>query len=138
MKIIICNSLWLTYEWDHSSDTALSTHMPILRYCKDFTNFLFCKPLAWLAMATKKDGISLERTCYFGYLGHIWPHPPKTKVSTYKKQCISTFKKSTWSLFSFLRYYILNNPAIWFIKDILVQNMITRIFQDQGLVVNYK
>ena len=63
-----------------------------------------------------------------------WSHPPKTIVSTCRKiWCLSTCKKSTWSLFSFLRNYTLKNPANWLAKSILVHNLRARISPDKGL-----
>ena len=65
-----------------------------------------------------------------------WSHPPKTIVSTCRKiWCLSTCKKSTWSLFSFLRNYTLKNPANWLAKSILVHNLRARISPDKGFVV---
>ena len=74
-----------------------STSSPMLywRYCKDM------------------------QTSYFGYFGHAWLHTPKTIKSTCTSLwCVSVCKKQTSSLTSFLRYYILKNPAIWLADSI--------------------
>ena len=61
-----------------------------------------------------------EQTCYFGYFGHAWLHPPKMIVSTYRRLwCLFTCQKYTSLFTSFLRYYILKNPAIWLGDNIL-------------------
>ena len=44
-------------------------------------------------------------------------------------------KKWTSSFTSFLRYYMLRNPAIWLADTILAQ---PKILQDMGLVVKYQ
>ena len=59
------------------------------------------------------------QTSYFGYFGHAWLHTPKMIVSTCTRLwCLSVCKKQTSSFTSFLRYYILKNPAIWLADNI--------------------
>ena len=59
------------------------------------------------------------QTSYFGYFGHAWLHTPKMIVSTCTRLwCLSVCKKQTSSFTSFLRYYILKNPAIWLADSI--------------------
>ena len=74
-----------------------STSSPMLywRYCKDM------------------------QTSYFGYFGHAWLHTSKMIISTCTRLwCLSVCKKQTSSFTSFLRYYILKNPAIWLADSI--------------------
>ena len=74
-----------------------STSSPMLywRYCKDI------------------------QTSYFGYFGHAWLHTLKMIKSTCTRLWwLSVYKKQTSSFTSFLRYYILKNPAIWLADSI--------------------
>ena len=65
----------------------------------------------------------MHMTSYFGYFGHAWLHTPKMIVSTCTRLwCLSACKKYTSSFTSFLRYYILKNPAIWLADSIQNQN----------------
>ena len=74
----------------------------------------------------------LLQTCYFGYYGHAWPHPPKAIAPTCKKLwCLSTTKNQLdpsifWELY-FKESY---NP--WLVKIILGNNSRTRIWPDMG------
>ena len=91
------------------------TRMLFWRYCKDI------------------------RTSYFGYFGHAWLHTPKMIVSTCRRfRCLSACQKYTSSFTSFLRYYILKNPAIWLVDSILAHYSKTRTLPDMGLVVKYQ
>ena len=94
-----------------------------MRYHNDNANLLFLVLWAWLAMATKKDGISLSKTLMFifilqikyitdlfleilpkyckfvsfGYFGHEWLCPHKADNSSCGKVwCISVGKKPTY------------------------------------------
>ena len=79
------------------------------------------------------------QTSYSGFFGHAWLRTPKMIISTCRKrQCLSACQKYTSSLTSFLRYYILKNPAIWLADSILTHNSSTRIMPDMGLVVKYQ
>ena len=79
------------------------------------------------------------QTSYFGYFGHAWLHTPKIIVSTCRRlRCLSACQKHTSSFTSFLRYYILKNPAISLADSILVHNSRNRILPDMGLVVKYQ
>ena len=50
---------------------------------------------------------------YFGYFGHAWLYTAKMIVLTCRIfQCLSACQKQSSSFSSFLRYYILKNPAI--------------------------
>ena len=54
------------------------------------------------------------QTFYFRYFGHAWLRTPKMIVPTYRKLwCLFACQKYTSSFTSFLRYYILKNPANW-------------------------
>ena len=91
------------------------TRMLFWRYCKDI------------------------QTSYFGYFGHAWLHTPKMIVSTCRRfRCLSACQKYTSSFTSFLRYYILKNPAIWLVDSILAHYSKTRTLPDMGLVVKYQ
>ena len=51
---------------------------------------------------------------YFGYFRHAWLHTPKMIVSSCRKfRCLFACQKWSSSLTSSLRYYILQNHAIW-------------------------
>ena len=51
---------------------------------------------------------------YFGYFRHTWLHTPKMIVSSCRKfRCLFACQKWSSSLTSSLRYYILQNHAIW-------------------------
>ena len=64
------------------------------------------------------------QTSYFGYFGHAWLHTPKMIVSTCTRLwCLSVCKKQTSSFTSFLRYYILKNPAVWLADSILIHTI---------------
>ena len=94
-----------------------STSFPSLfrRYCKDMQTF------------------------YFGYFGHAWLPKLKMIVSPCRKlRCLSACHKYISSLISFLRYYILKNPAIWLASSILAHNSRARILSDMKLVVKYQ
>ena len=70
----------------------ISTSSPMLywRYCKDM------------------------QTSHFGYFGHAWLDTTKMIVLTCARLwSLSACKKQTLSFTSFLRHYILKNPAIW-------------------------
>ena len=135
-----------------------------LIYYKDIVNLLFWVLWACLATQTQSDTINLQKTfvficrqkinitpmlfwrycediqtSYFGHFGHAWLHKLKMIVSTCRRlQCLSACQEYTSSFTSFLRYYILKNPAIWLADSILAHNSITRILPDIGLVVNYQ
>ena len=51
------------------------------------------------------------QTSYFGYFGHAWLYTPKMILSTCRR-IWSACQIYTSSFTSFLRYYILKNPAI--------------------------
>ena len=57
------------------------------------------------------------QTSYFGYFGHAWLNTSRMIVSNCRRLlCLSACQKYTSSLTSFLRYYILKNPAFdWWI-----------------------
>ena len=85
------------------------TAMLFWRYCKDNADFLL-----W-------------------YFEHTWLHTPKMIVSTCRRlRCLSACQKYTSSFTSFLRYYILKNPAIW-LANILAHNPRPRILSDLGI-----
>lgn len=64
----------------------------------------------------------MQNSC-FGYFGHFWLCVPKMMVSTCgKRQCLSACRKWTSSFTSFLKYYIINNPAIWLANSTLAFN----------------
>ena len=76
---------------------------------------------------------------YFGYFGHVWLRTPKMIVSPCRKlQCLSVCQKQTSSFTSSLRYYILENHAIWLADSLLAHNSRTRILPDIGLVMKYQ
>ena len=71
------------------------------------------------------------QTCYFGYFGHVWSHPPQAlALSCRKLWCLSATKKSAWRLNVFYRYYTLENLAIWLTTNILGNNSKTSILPD--------
>ena len=74
----------------------------------------------------------------FLILWNAWPHLSKTVLSTCMKLCLSTRKKPTWSLTSFLRYYTLKNLAAWLAKSILAHGSKIRILPHKGFMVKYK
>ena len=66
-------------------------------------------------------------------------HSLKMIVSTCKRlPCLSACEKYTSSFPSFLRYYILKEPAIWLADSILAHYSRTRISPDMGLVVKHQ
>ena len=76
---------------------------------------------------------------YFAYSGHACLCKPKQIVSTCRRlRCLSASQKYTSSFISFLRYYILKNPAILLADSILAHNSRTRILPDMRLVVKYQ
>ena len=86
----------------NQSDTInfQKTFMFICRQKINFTPMLFwryCKNM---------------QTSYFGYFGHAWLNTSRMIVSNCRRLlCLSACQKYTSSLTSFLRYYILKNPA---------------------------
>ena len=73
------------------------------------------------------------------YFEHACLHTPKMIVSTCRRLwCLSACQKQTLLFTSFLRYYILKNPAIWLADSMLVYNSRTRILPDMGLVIKYQ
>ena len=59
-------------------------------------------------------------------------------TTNWRKLCLSTSKKSIWSIISFLRYFNLKNPATWLAESILAHNLRTRILADKVLAVKNK
>ena len=79
------------------------------------------------------------QTLYFGYFGHAWLDTPKIIVSTCTRlQCLSACHKYTLLFTSFLRYYILKNPAIRLAYSVLACNLRTRVLPDMGLLIKYQ
>ena len=62
------------------------------------------------------DVARILQRCYFGYFGHAWLRTPKITISTCRKLWFAC-QKCTSSFNSFLRYYILKNPAIYLAKE---------------------
>ena len=59
------------------------------------------------------------QTSFFIYFGDAWLRTPKMIISPCRKlPCLSASQKWTSSFTSFLRYYILKNPAIWLANSI--------------------
>ena len=161
MIIAIWRNLWHLSVRKRST----SSFMLSLRYYKDIVNLLFWVLWACLAMQTQCDTITFRKlsfllggkkstsptpmlfcryckdmqTTHFEYFQHAWLHKPKMIVPTWRRfGCLSTCQKYTSSFTSFLRYYILKNPATWSADSILVHNLRPRIFPDMGLVVKYQ
>ena len=79
------------------------------------------------------------QTSYFGYFGHPWLRTSKMIVSTCRKlRYLSACQKWTLSFHSFLRYYILNNLAIWLAVNNLAHNSRSRILTVMELVAKYQ
>ena len=68
-----------------------------------------------------------------GTLGMLSNQPRTIMRTCLKLWCLSTFKKSTWSLL--MRYYNLKTPSIWLAKKILAHNLKTWILTDKGFAV---
>ena len=136
-------SVWRNPQRLFAGKKLTSSFTLFLRYCKDIVNLLFWVLWACLAMHTQSDTINfhdylhaknqLHPPCFFGDISKIcklvtlgtlgmpsYTHP--------KRYChLSTLMfiyipKIPLSLTSFLRYYILNNPAIWLANSILAHN----------------
>ena len=79
------------------------------------------------------------QTSYFGYFGDPWLRTSKMIVSTCRKlRYLSACQKWTLSFHSFLRYYILNNLAIWLAVNNLAHNSSSRILTVMELVAKYQ
>ena len=111
-EILILNVLKLVRKIDVYLHAKKSTSFlfSFLRYCKDITNSLFCELWECLTIHIKNHSTRL-------YYAKIIVCQNKTPPFT-----------------SFLRYYILNNSAIYLTKSILAHNSRTRILADIGLI----
>ena len=103
------------------------------------------------------DIAKILQTCYFGYFWDNWLSTEKMILSVYWKHwwlssckesyvsltsCLKHYKDITNLLFLvpsaylfFKKYYILKNPAIWLVKNILVDNFKTCILPDMQFVM---
>ena len=109
-------------------------------YCQLVENFcVYMQTKNWPHPSCLSEDIGNIYKPYFGSLGHNWIHTPKIIVLTCRKlQCLSACQKQTSSFTSFLRYYILKNPATWLAHNILTHNSRTRILPDMELVGKYQ
>ena len=87
-----------------------------LEILQRYANFLLWVLWACLVAHTQNDDLSTCRRIWY----------------------LSACQKYTSSFTSFLRNYILKNPAIWLADSILPRNLRTRILPDIGLVVKYQ
>ena len=138
-------SIWRNLWPFSAGKKSTSSFTFSLRYCKDIVNMLFWVLWAYLVKHTQSDTINLQKICGYlqaknqlhfpcfagviskicklilGTLGmHCYTHPKMTVSTCRRLQCLFGCQKYT-SFTSFLRYYILKNPAIWFADSILAQ-----------------
>ena len=116
-----CYSGYFEHAWLRTPKVILSTCRSLLRLSRSKKSnssptffWRYCKDM---------------QTSYFGYFGHACLHTPKMIVSTCRTlRCLS-------ACLSFLRYYILKNPAICLAVSILAHNSRTRTFPDMRLAM---
>ena len=108
-------SIWRNLWSLSAGNKSTSSFTFSLRHCKDIANLLFWVFWACLITQTTNDSINLWKTSMF-----------------------ISCQKSTSSFTSFLRYYILKNPAIWLADSILAHNSRTRSLPDMRLVLKYQ
>ena len=97
IKIVICNSLWLTYEGDYSHDTAYSTNLTILDILHKFPKLIILGTLGMTGHA--------HQNWWNQLIGSLFIH-----------MSINNSNKLDPSFLS-LKKYTLKNPAIWLAKS---------------------
>ena len=148
--------------WSLSVGKRSSSSFPYsFTYYKYIVNLLFWLLWACLAKQTESDTINLWKIFVFicrqknQFHPHafleilqryanflfwvLWAclvaHPQNDSIKTSIFICM---QQMNLSFTSFLRYYILKNPAIWLADNILVHNSRNRILPDMELVVKYQ
>ena len=97
------------FIYKHKINFTLHAFLEILQR---YANFLFWVLWACLVAHTQNHSINLQ--------------------NFYQLFCLSACQKNPSSFTSFLRHYILKNPAIWLADNILAHNSRTRIWWNGG------
>ena len=155
-------SIWLSLGRLSAGKKSASCFTFSLRYCKDIVNLLFWVLWTYMAYAHPKwycqlvenfhvylhvknqvhpyASLELLQRCANFLLWVLW-----TRLLTHtQNDSINLLKTSMFmpkinsSFTSFLKYYILKNPAIWLGDSILAHNSRTWILPDMRLVVKYQ